>query len=120
MSKEAIRQFDFRPLGEAIKSAREHRGWTREYLAEQLDITAYHLKSVENNGVNPGFQLFYKLITLFHISVDAYFYPAEPPKETSLRFELDKMLNDCEEDALYIVKSTVDGITNVRLRQNDK
>jgi transcriptional regulator with XRE-family HTH domain len=117
VSKEYITNFDFTPIGAAIKVARESRGWTREYLAEMLDITAYHLKTIENAGKNPGFQLFYKLVTLFNISVDAYFFPTEESDKTSLRLQVDMLLDDCEEDALYIVKSTVGGIAEAREKQ---
>lgn len=36
---EAIEFFDFMPIGQAIKKARENKELTREQLAEQLDIT---------------------------------------------------------------------------------
>jgi transcriptional regulator with XRE-family HTH domain len=117
VTKEHTKQFDFTPIGAAIKSARERRGWAREYLAELLDVTASHLKTVENSGKNPGFQLFYKLVTLFDISVDAYFFPTEESNKTSLRLQVDMLLDDCEEDALYIVKSTVGGIAEARAKQ---
>lgn len=38
--------FDFMPIGQAIKKARERSGITREKLAEQLDITPRHLQSI--------------------------------------------------------------------------
>ena len=38
--------FDFMPIGQAIKKARERSGITREQLAEQLDITPRHLQSI--------------------------------------------------------------------------
>ncbi|MDR1954134.1 MAG: helix-turn-helix domain-containing protein [Clostridiales Family XIII bacterium] len=120
MNKELIKNFDFKPLGAAIKAARERHGWTREYLAEMLDITAYHLKTIENAGKNPGFQLFFKLVTLFGISVDEYFFPTEESKKTSLRLQVDMLLDDCEEDALYIVKSTVGGIAEARAKHKGK
>lgn len=47
---EKAETFDFMPLGEAIKNAREKNGLTREQLAEQLGITPRHLQFVENEG----------------------------------------------------------------------
>lgn len=45
---EATETFDFMPIGQAIKKAREAREITREQLSEQLDITPRHLQSIEN------------------------------------------------------------------------
>ena len=33
------RKLDFKPLGIAIKKAREAKGWTQEYLAQLVDLT---------------------------------------------------------------------------------
>ena len=38
--------FDFTPIGLAIKKAREAKGITREQLVESLDISTRHLQSV--------------------------------------------------------------------------
>ena len=35
-------EFDFMPMGLAIKNARKKKGLTREQFAEQLDITPRH------------------------------------------------------------------------------
>jgi hypothetical protein len=33
------RKLDFKPIGMAIKRAREAKGWTQEYLAQLVDLT---------------------------------------------------------------------------------
>ena len=40
--------FDFTPIGLAIKKAREAKKMTRERLVENLGISTRHLQSVEN------------------------------------------------------------------------
>lgn len=42
--------FDFTPIGQAIKKAREARGMTREQLARIVDYDPRHLQAVENEG----------------------------------------------------------------------
>ena len=42
--------FDFMPLGQAIKKAREAKKITREQLAEIIDCSARHIQSIENEG----------------------------------------------------------------------
>ena len=61
--------FDFTPIGLAIKKAREVKKITREQLVENLGISTRHLQSVENEGQFPRFKLFIKLITMFDVSV---------------------------------------------------
>ena len=46
LMSEVTGTFDFMPIGQAIKKARERSGITREQLAEQLDITPRHLQSI--------------------------------------------------------------------------
>lgn len=62
--------YDFKGFGQAIKTAREDRGWTREKVAQEIDLAPRYITSIENQGQHPSFQIFYKLVTLFDISVD--------------------------------------------------
>ena len=49
--------FDFMPIGQAIKKAREAKKVTREQLAEIVDYSARHIQSVENEGQHPSFEV---------------------------------------------------------------
>ena len=69
--------FDFRPLGLAIKKAREAKGVTREQLAEIIDYNPRHLQAVENEGQYPSIELFLQLITMFDVSVDKHIHTGE-------------------------------------------
>ena len=40
------RKLDFKPIGMAIKKAREAKGWTQEYLAQLVDLTPWHMGTV--------------------------------------------------------------------------
>ena len=42
--------FDFMPIGQAIKKAREARGMTREQLSEIIGYAPRHIQSIENEG----------------------------------------------------------------------
>ena len=66
--------FDFSIIGKAIKKARIEQGMTQTQLSEKVGINMSYLQAIENNGRNVGFDIFYKLVTFFNISVDAYFY----------------------------------------------
>ena len=83
MSKKQA-EYDFTPMGQAIKQARLQRDWTREDLAQ---VVVY--RSIENKGQNPGFQVFIDLMTLFNISVDAYLYSESESKKSTRRRQLE-------------------------------
>lgn len=106
--------FDFKSLGQAIKEARESQGMTREQLGEIVDLAPRYIMSIENNGQHPSFQVFYQLASLFHISVDQFFYPAEEPERTSCRRRLDSLLNSMDDVDLIILEATAKGVLESR------
>ena len=61
--------FDFTPIGQAIKKAREARGMTREQLSGIIGYAPRHIQSIENEGQYPSIELFIQLITMFDVSV---------------------------------------------------
>ena len=63
--------FDFTPIGQAIKKARTSQGMTREQLARIVDYDPRHLQAIENEGQYPSLELFIQLVTMFNISVGA-------------------------------------------------
>lgn len=106
--------FDFMPIGQAIKKAREAKELTREQLSEQLDITPRHLQSIENEGQHPSFQLFVQLITMFHISADQYIFTDKQINKTSLRRQIDTLLDTFNDKELTIIDGTAKGICRAK------
>lgn len=83
------RRFDFHGLGLALKQAREEKGWTQAYVAELVGKTDRTIMNIENKGQHPSFNLFFKLVTLFDISVDQFFYTEGQRGENSCRKHID-------------------------------
>lgn len=106
--------FNFMPLGQAIKQARESRGITREQLAEMLDYAPRHLQSIENEGQHPSLQLFVQLVTMFDISVDKYLFPQRDAQTGFARRQADAMLNCLNERELSVVEATARGLLAAR------
>ncbi|MDR3224731.1 MAG: helix-turn-helix domain-containing protein [Clostridiales Family XIII bacterium] len=113
-------QFDFSAIGAALKKAREERGFSRDALAEICDISAGYIKAIENTGKNPGFQLFWRLVTMFNISVDEYFYPDREVETDSQRRYVIGLLREIDSEDVYVVKSTIDGLSQRRAAMNEK
>ena len=99
--------FDFRPLGLAIKKARKAQGVTREQLANIIDYNPRHLQAVENEGQYPSIELFLQLITMFDVSVDEHIHTGEKTKKSSVRRRLDAMLDQLDDKEMSIEKATV-------------
>ena len=105
--------FDFRPLGLAIREARERAGLSRNDLGDKVFYGERHIADIENVGSHPSFQLFHDLVTMFNISVE-YFYPAEKVAKNTARRQIETALDLLSDNELKIIQGTIDGILNSR------
>ena len=106
--------FDFTPIGQAIKKAREARGMTREQLSGIIGYAPRHIQSIENEGQYPSIELFIQLITMFDVSVDEYIFPDNVVKKSSVRRRLDAQLDNLDDKELSIVEATVNGLCKAK------
>ena len=110
--------FDFRPLGLAIREAREKAGLSRNDLGDKVFYGERHIADIENIGSHPSFQLFHDLVTMFNISVDEYFYPAEKVAKSTARRQIETYLDLLSDNELTIIQGTIDGI--LKSKENEK
>ena len=110
--------FDFRPLGLAIREAREKAGLSRNDLGDKVFYGERHIADIENVGSHPSFQLFHDLVTMFNISVDEYFYPAEKVAKSTARRQIETYLDLLSDNELTIIQGTIDGI--LKSKENKK
>ena len=108
------RKLDFKPIGSAIKKAREAKGWTQEYLSQLVDLTPRSIMYIENRGQRPRLNTFYLLVTLLDISVDQFFYPCSDDDENNRRKQIDVLLNDMDETELIAMQATAEGLKKAR------
>ena len=106
--------YDFRAFGLAIKDARTKRGMTRDEAAALIPIDPRYLTNIENKGQHPSLQVFYKLTTLFNLSVDQFFYPDVEPDKSTRRRQLDSVLDSFNDNDLIIMEATANGITQAK------
>ena len=106
--------FDFMPIGQAIKKAREARGMTREQLSGIIGYAPRHIQSIENEGKYPSIELFIQLITICDVSVDEYIFPNKEVKKSSVRRRLDAQLDNLDDKELSIVEATVNGLCKAK------
>ena len=106
--------FDFTPIGQAIKKARKSKGMTREQLARIVDYDPRHLQAIENEGQYSGMELFIQLMTMFNISVDEYIFPNKEVNKSSTRRRLDAQLDNLDDKELSIVEATANGLCKAK------
>lgn len=106
--------FDFTPIGQAIKKAREARGMTREQLSGIIGYSPRHIQSIENEGQYPSIELFIQLITMFDVSVDEYIFPDNEVKKSSVRRRLDAQLDNLDDKELSVIEATVIGLCKAK------
>ena len=106
--------FDFTPIGQAIKKAREAQGMTREQLARIVDYDPRHLQAVENEGQYPSIELFIQLITMFDVSVDEYIHTGKKAEKSSVRRRVDTMLDRLDDKELSVIEATVNGLCKAK------
>ena len=106
--------FDFTPIGQAIKKARTSQGMTRDELARIVDYDPRHLQAIENEGQYPSLELFIQLVTMFNISVDEYIFPQKEVKKSSVRRRLDAQLDILDDRELSVIEATVNGLCKAK------
>lgn len=77
--------FDFTPIGQAIRKTKTAKGMTRDELSRIVDYDPRHLQAIENEGQKLSLELFIQLVTMFGVSVDEYIFPDNKVKKSSVR-----------------------------------
>lgn len=113
-------KLDFKPIGKAMREARLCEGWTQEEAAEKLGIEQPYYQRLERNGQYPSIEVFYKIVRLFQLSVDEFFFPDVKPVKSGRRRRLDALLGRLEEDELLVLESTIKGLLRMREERKKK
>ena len=112
-NEKSERKFDFRPMGLAIKKAREKKGMTQEQLADIIGRDTRTVMYHENDGQHPSLDIFYQLATMFDLSVDEYFYPDMSADEAAKK-RINIQLNSLNESELRLVEGIINAIIENR------
>ena len=116
--KRPVPLYDFKAFGEAIKAARKAHGDSRKKVSDELYISPRYLANIENKGQQPSLQVFYDLVTRYHISVDQFFFPTDPVEKSTGRRQLDALLDSMSDTGIRIVTATAKEITEVEKGEN--
>ena len=93
-------------LGEIVKSARTKADMTVETLANKVGVTERFIYRIENEGKKPSYEILYKLIRELAIVPDQIFFPEKQIKDSEME-NLVRMLYNCDERSMQIIKATI-------------
>ena len=106
MAKRPVPLYDFKAFGAAIKAARNEYGESRKKVSDELYISPRYLANIENKGQQPSLQVFYDLVTRYHISVDQFFFPNSNAEKSTGRRQLDALLDGMSDKGIRIVTAS--------------
>ena len=93
-------------LGEIIKNARIKADITVEDLAAKVGVGERFIYRIENEGKKPSYDILYKLIRELSILPDQIFFPEKQIEDSEME-SLIRMLYNCDERSMQIIKATV-------------
>ena len=86
---------------------------SRKKVGDEMFISPRYLANIENKGQQPSLQVFYDLVTRYHISVDQFFFPNSNAEKSTGRRQLDALLDGMSDKGIRIVTATAREITEV-------
>ena len=89
-------------FGERIKSLRTGKGWTQEFLAENMDITQNYLSSIERGKENPTFDMIVKLSDGLKVEMWELFDFEHEVRPKELREMLKRFGKETDEEKLRL------------------
>mgnify|MGYP002324488278 CR=1 FL=1 len=114
MAKRPVQKIDFSPYGAAIKAARTGQKESRNKVGDEMYLSPRYLANIENKGQHPSLQIFFKLMSRYHISVDQILFgEAEGGKSTASR-QLDALVGEMSDREIQILIATAQAILDAR------
>ena len=89
IAKRPVQKIDFSPYGAAIKSARKGRKESRNQVGDEVYLSPRYLANIENKGQHPSLQIFFELMSRYHISVDQFLFGDTAVGKSTARRQLD-------------------------------
>ena len=107
-------EFDFTPIGQAIKQALEAKGMTKEDLSEIIDYVPRHIQAIENEGQVPSVELLVQLATMFDVSIDEHIFTDRQTAASSVRRRVNTLLDGLDDKELIVIEGAAKGLYQAR------
>lgn len=76
-------------------------------------ISPRYLANIEDKGQQPSLQVFYDLVTRYHISVDQFFFPDDTAEKSTQRRQLNVLLDSMSDTRLQIATATTKKVAEI-------
>ena len=116
MAKRPVEKIDFGPYGSAIKAARTGQKESRNKVGDEMYLSPRYLANIENKGQHPSLQIFFELMSRYHISVDQFLFGDTTYGKTTLRRQLDALADELTDREIGIIIATVQAVGCQRKR----
>ena len=87
------RELDTKAIGGRIRAQREFLGYTRDYVADQLEVSTNFCRDIEIGAKGMSIYTLAKISNILRLSVDYIMFGEVPDNKTEL---LTMMLNSCK------------------------
>ena len=93
--------------GQLVRQAREERGYSQQYVADEVEIDIRTLKKIEEGKSDPDYLTIYKLIHLLNISPKIMFYAEQSPVGLAMDREYRRLLHFTPDQIAMISESAI-------------
>ena len=114
MAKRPVEKIDFGPYGSAIKAARTGQKESRNKVGDEMYLSPRYLANIENKGQHPSLQIFFELMSRYHISVEQFLVGDTTSGNTTLRRQLDALADELTDREIGIIIATVQAVLDAR------
>ena len=114
MAKRPVQKIDFRPYGAAIKAARTWQKESRNKVGDEMYLSPRYLANIENKRRHPSLQIFFELMSRYHISVDQLLFGDTADGKSTARWQLDILADELTDREIGIIIATVQAVLGAR------
>ena len=93
-------------FAEALRRLRLAENLSQPQLAAKVGVGERFIYRIENEGKKPSYDILYKLIRELSILPDQIFFPEKKIEDSEME-SLVRMLYNCDERSMQIIKATV-------------
>ena len=114
IAKRPVQKIDFRPYGATIKAARTGQKESRNKVGDEMYLSPRYLANIENKGQHPSLQIFFELMSRYHISVDQLLFGDTADGKSTARRQLDVLADELTDREIGIIIATVQAVLGAR------
>ena len=75
-------------------------------MGNEMYLSPRYLANIENKGQHPSLQIFFELVTRYHISVDQFLFGDSDKGKSTERGQLDTLLDNLDEKDIRVITAT--------------